>query len=200
MLRWKSSLLAIACLLVYLHLSIHCAYTRSQIITTANAFDLVISDTLSIQNDEEFVTFTVESGLLNGSNTNLDVDTGAGHLVFYAEDNCELEMELITERTISVSVVGCTIESTSDTNIFIITILSGNNVEISWGYNLESYADKYTVLAFGIVGVCMMVFAPVWGIRKILNDGLEVETVERVGYAILVFMIGLGLFITFLYW
>jgi len=65
---------------------------------------------------------------------------------------------------------------------------------------IPSYVDDYTVLAFGLVGIFLMIFSPTWAAWKIRKSGADVSTVERFGYAMLLFMVGLGLFITFLYW
>ena len=190
-----------ACFLIYLHLFIHVAViARSQIIQTSDTFDLLLtSGSLSIQNEQEFVTFAVVSGTWNGSQASLDVDTSNGHLTFYSNDSCSLEMQITTDRTINVVVSGVSISALNET-AFTITITTGQDVAISWGYNLESYTDEYTVLAFGLVGIGMMVFSPAWTIRKVLNEGVDVDSVEGIGYAVLIFIIGLGLFITFLYW
>jgi hypothetical protein len=80
-----------------------------------------------------------------------------------------------------------------------IIVESGNSVIITWNYPLYSYLD-YTTLFMGIGGVIMIIFSPMWMIHKIKEKGfLETETIERFGYCLIIFLIGFGLMITWLW-
>lgn len=56
----------------------------------------------------------------------------------------------------------------------------------------------YSLFAFGLAGICMMVFAPCW-VAKQFNRGMTEDLIERLGYAMLIFVVGLGMVIAWLW-
>lgn len=48
-------------------------------------------------------------------------------------------------------------------------------------------------------GIIMMIYAPSWVAWKIKKSGVTPDTVERMGYAMLIFLLGLGLFLSYIY-
>lgn len=63
----------------------------------------------------------------------------------------------------------------------------------------EIVVDKYFGLGLFIGGIILMIFAPSWVAWAIKKKGITPDTVERAGYAMLIFLIGLGLFLSYIY-
>ena len=64
---------------------------------------------------------------------------------------------------------------------------------------LPSYVDIYFGLGLFLGGIIMMIFAPSWVAWKVKKSGVTPDTVERLGYAMLIFLVGFGLFLSFIY-
>jgi hypothetical protein len=62
-----------------------------------------------------------------------------------------------------------------------------------------SLIGMYTTLGIGLSGVFLMCFAPSWVAWKIKKKGVDTDTIERFGYALLLFLVGFGLFIMWLW-
>ena len=62
-----------------------------------------------------------------------------------------------------------------------------------------SVVDLYTWLGIGLGGIALMVWSPAWVAWKIKKKGIDVDTVERIGFALVIFVMGFGLFISWLY-
>lgn len=174
-------------------------YSVSLLVQTQQSFDLRISDAIQFQNGDKFVIIAVESGVMNGTSATVNVNTSVGHLIFDAVDNATLALRLVSSDAMDVAVSGCTI-STLNSTAYRINIVTGNHIQISWRYMLPSFADQYTVLAFGLAGVALMAFSPTWAVWRYRKEGLDTGFIEGIGYSIILFVIGLGLFLTWLTW
>ena len=62
-----------------------------------------------------------------------------------------------------------------------------------------SVVDQYTWLGIGLGGIALMVWSPAWVAWKIKKKGIDVDTIERIGFALVIFVMGFGLFISWLY-
>ena len=62
-----------------------------------------------------------------------------------------------------------------------------------------TFIDKYFGLGLFIGGIIMMIYAPSWVAWKVKKSGVTPDTVERLGYAMLIFLVGFGLFLSFIY-
>lgn len=62
-----------------------------------------------------------------------------------------------------------------------------------------NFINEYFGLGLFLAGIVMMIYAPSWVAWKIKKSGVTPDTVERAGYAMLIFLMGFGLFITFIY-
>ena len=63
----------------------------------------------------------------------------------------------------------------------------------------KPFVDRYTMLGIGLAGLILMAWCPTWIALKFRKKGLEVETVETFGYAMLLFFVGFGFFIIWIY-
>ena len=63
----------------------------------------------------------------------------------------------------------------------------------------EPFVDRYTMVGIGLAGLILMAWCPTWIALKFRKKGLEVETIETMGYAMLLFFVGFGFFIIWIY-
>ena len=94
-----------------------------------------------------------------------------------------------------LSVSGASLTKIGEEQIYIANIQSGNNVVITWYYRLPSWIDDYTMLGIGLGGLVMMIFAPSWVALKIKKSGMDADSIERIGYGMLIFVFGFGMFL-----
>jgi len=64
---------------------------------------------------------------------------------------------------------------------------------------LDSWLDLYFMFGVGMVGLFMMVFAPTWVAFGLRRNVFQPDKIERIGKAVLIFIIGFGLFISWLW-
>lgn len=64
---------------------------------------------------------------------------------------------------------------------------------------VESWVGSYTLIGLGFGGLFLMVFAPTWVALMIRKKGITDESVERFGFAFLLFLVGFCLVITWLW-
>lgn len=62
-----------------------------------------------------------------------------------------------------------------------------------------SVVGQYTWLGIFMGGIVLMVWSPAWVAWKIKKKGIDPDTLERMGYALLLWLVGFGLFISWLY-
>jgi len=77
--------------------------------------------------------------------------------------------------------------------------------ELWWEYwdwrheEYDSWLDLYFMFGVGMAGLVMMAFAPTYLVFGIRKKSFGTETAERVGYCILIFCVGFGLFVSWLW-
>jgi len=64
---------------------------------------------------------------------------------------------------------------------------------------VPDYVSMYSMFCIGLSGLFLMVFSPTWVAWKIRKSGADVSTVERIGYGMLLFCVGFGLFVMWLW-
>lgn len=66
-------------------------------------------------------------------------------------------------------------------------------------YTLPDLTNLYTWIALFLAALFLMIWSPSWFAWKIKKVGVTVESIERLGYATLLFLVGFGLLIMCLY-
>lgn len=175
----------------------------------ASAYDLLVASgsgfntyislnhDIAFQSDYTF-TFHVESGELNGTNCGLSLYSNHGSFSFYSNNVTTLHAYTLDRDDVMFVSEGATYTGTNSS--FTVSVPASTTVTLAWDYYIESYVDKYTVLAMGLGGIFLMIFSPTWVAWKARKEGASVGTVERFGYGMLLFIIGFGLVITWLLW
>jgi len=143
--------------------------------------------------------FDVESGLWNGSSGTITVYKDRGTFSFYAENNTVLEVASPDAPSgIDLSVSGASYTQPSKFT-WLVTVTTNNTVTFVWNWRLVSWLDLYFMFGVGMSGLIMMVFAPSWVALGVRRNAFQVDKMERIGYAILIFCVGFGLFCCWLW-
>lgn len=143
----------------------------------------------------------VTEGILNGTSGNLRMWEREGELKFNAVNDSQIYLSSPdVEYGFDLSINGATGGFSNLGNFtWSANILTGDNIVILWSWRIESWVDQYTVLGIGLGGLILMVASPTWVALKIKKTGITADSIERIGYAILLFLIGFGLLIIWLW-
>jgi len=187
-------------LLVFQLIQFSRAYHNPIPLARGSGFNIVFSSgqTLAFQSDAT-LEIEVLSGFLNGSSGSLTLWNDRGRLMFSASDDSTIEVTSPNaEGGFDLTINGA---STTKTDRFTwnAVIKSGNTVTISWGWRIESWIDKYTMLALGFGGIILMVASPTWVALEIRKKGLDADSIQRGAYGMLLFCVGFGLLIMWLW-
>jgi len=155
-------------------------------------------DSLGFQGNNLLV-FDVKSGYWNGSSGSTTVYADRGKFSFYAENNTVLEVSSPDAISgIELSVSGASYTKTGKF-VWLVTITPNNTVSFVWNWRLTSWLDLYFMFGVGMSGLIMMVFAPSWVAMGVRRNAFETDKIERIGYALLIFCVGFGLFCCWLW-
>ena len=166
-------------------------------LVTGSDFDIYLANsTLNFQAAYD-VSFTCLSGVWNGTNSTLILRLETGSISFIALDDCTLFISTIADRGFSVQASGLTL--TQNNGNYSAVITSGPRVTISWRYLPWSAIDNYFMLGVGITGIVMLIAGPTWFARTFIKHGLDTETVEHLGYAMLFIIMGFGFMVVWLW-
>jgi len=187
-------------LILFLFQIIHSASSPT-LIVSASGFLIEVEEGLGLgfQGDNS-LSIDVTSGLLNGSSCSLSLYDRRGSLAFWARNNSILEITSPdAEEGFDLSVSGANNTTQSSKFIWEVGINTGNNVTIIWTWRIESWIGKYTMIALGFSGIGLMVFSPTWVAFMIRKKGLDADSFERMMYAMLIFCVGFGLLVMWLW-
>jgi len=149
--------------------------------------------------DDKSLVFDVKSGIWNGSSGYISVYSDGGTFRFYAQNNSVLEVSSPDAPSgMQLSVSGASYSKSSEF-VWLVTITSGNTVTFVWDWRTASWLDVYFLFGIGLTGIGLMCFAPVWAIFAIRKNAFHEDTMERIGICVILFAIGFGLFITWLW-
>lgn len=156
------------------------------------------SAVLNFKGVSSFIT-EVTSGLWNGTNCNLTITKAGGRMVFNAQNDSSLQVSTDALRQLQVTVIGAHLSLNRNTNIHSISWTSGNTVTISWGYATISIIDTYFMLGVGLAGIILIVAAPTWWALLFVKHGLDDDSMERLGYSMLLIILGFGFLVIWLW-
>jgi len=139
----------------------------------------------------------VDEGQINGT-CGIAIYRDRGIIQYAATHNVNLTINHDSYWGYDLIVSGATCQKASE-YVYTVSVTAGSIVTIQWHWRLESFIDNYMLLAMGIAGIVLMVSSPSWLALKIRKDGLDEETIERLAYAFLLFLIGFGLVIVWLW-
>jgi len=197
-LKKKGLILLILCSLLVLVLS-HKVLSSSLLVSGSN-FSLTFNagDSLTLCG-RNLLVFDVESGLWNGSSGAITVYNDRGRFSFYAENDTVLEVSSPDAPSgLDLSVSGASYTQPSKF-VWLVTITTNNTVTFVWNWRLPSWLDLYFMFGVGMAGLIMMVFAPAWVAMGVRRNAFQVDKIERIGYAVLIFCVGFGLFCCWLW-
>lgn len=190
-------------LLVLLLLSLLVIFVRGQSlipIISGSIFSLTFpsGDSLSLQGNYALF-FDVKNGLWNGSSGVITVYADRGRFSFYAENDSVIEVSSPDAPSgIDFGVSGAS-SSQTDKFVWLVTVTSGNIVTFTWNWRIVSWLNLYFMFGVGMTGIILMVFAPTWVAFGLRKKAFDPDKIERIGIALLIFCIGFGLFISWLW-
>jgi len=174
-------------------------HSPSPLLASGSGFPVETSGSIAFQSDST-LQIDVLTGLLNSSSASLSLYARTGTFSFNNVNDSIIQVTSPdAEGGFEIDINGAT--QTIETGRFIhrVTILTGDVVTITWGWRLESWIGKYTMFALGMGGLILMVASPTWGIWTFKKKGLDPDSFERLAYAFIIFCIGFGLLIMWLY-
>jgi len=146
----------------------------------------------------ETVTLTITSGLLSSTTNALKLTRSDGYFHFTAINNTQIKITY--EGVDQVFVSGDQNKGNrliySDTTI---TVLTGNNVQISWHFQPWSLIDNYFMLGVGLTGIIMLIAGPTMFARTFIKHGLDSDSIEWLGYSMLMVVMGFGFLVVWLW-
>ncbi len=144
--------------------------------------------------------FLVTSGTWDAYRVNMTVYPDWGIIYFLPTQDVNITVTTIgtSEVALSVSGEGSNITKVSETE-WKISFSQPYSSSISWASKVISYIDLYTMMAVGLVGVCMMVTVPTWVAWHAKDHGLDMITWDRIFLGMVFFFIGMGLFLVWIW-
>lgn len=143
------------------------------------------------------IDFECVTGAWNATNGTLSVWLERGSISFIPVDNCTLDIGTIADREFQVECSGATL--TKSEGNYTATISSGPRVTISWRFLPWSLIDNYFMFGVGLTGIIMLIAGPTWFARTFIKHGLDTETIEHLGYAMLLLVMGFGFVVVWLW-
>lgn len=144
-----------------------------------------------------YVEFECVSGEWNGTNANLTVRTHSGSLAFIPVDNCTLDIGTVSDRTMLVTASNATLIKINGN--YSAAVLNGSRIVFTWRFLQWSLIDNYFMLGVGLTGIIMIVAAPTMLARTFIKTGLSDVTIEWIGYAMLMMIMGFGFLVVWLW-
>jgi len=190
-------------ILVFLFLIFITAFTvtvkvkADSLIASGSGFTLYFVDSALTFQQYSNVEFDCVSGVWNATNGTLTVRTDSGTLSFIPVDNCTLNIGTTADRELQVSSSEVSLVRTEGN--YTATILSGARVTISWRYLPWSMIDNYFMLGVGLTGIIMLIAGPTMFARTFIKHGLDDVSVEWIGYAMLMMVMGFGFLVVWLW-
>jgi hypothetical protein len=148
------------------------------------------NSTVIFQNDvvdlDKFLNLTVLDGTFNGTG-NLIMHMDSGVLNINANTNSTLELSSSLNCQIYVNI-----------NVYSVTsgpvsITQGQTYQISWRW-VVYVPFEFAWIFIGMIGIFLMIFGTIFGAYKMKHG----EFAEGIGWALILFVIGLGLLIAWL--
>jgi len=163
------------------------------------AIEFSTGEALALQGDDTLQIEVLE-GVLNSSSNYILMYDRRGEFRFVALNDSTLEVSSPdAEAGFDIEILGANQTTRTDRFTFQSVIKSGDTVRILWNWRIEDWISKYTMLSIGIGGLVLMVASPTWGVWVIRKKGLDPDSIERVMYAFLLFCVGFGLLVMWLW-
>jgi len=190
-------------LIVFLFLTFITAFTltmkvkANSLLASGSGFTLYFVDSALTFQQYSNVEFDCVSGTWNATNATLSVWIDKGTVSFIPVDNCTLNIGTIADRDFQVTSLRASL--TKSEGNYTATILSGARVTISWRYLPWSLIDNYFMLGVGLTGIIMLIAGPTMFARTFIKHGLDEDSVEWIGYAMLMMVMGFGFLVVWLW-
>jgi hypothetical protein len=162
---------------------------------------------LAFQYDPQFFYIENIGALLNGTDATLRLTPDGGTLAFLNDatttvliwaENCSDGLDVSISGSPDFIQTG-TLPDSELPGEWTATFPAATSISITWSWRLESYIDKYTMLGIGLFGVGLIFFACIWATLGFRKWGFDIESVSRLDIAFIVFLIGMGFILVWLW-
>jgi hypothetical protein len=171
---------------------------RAYVLGTCN-FHFNVGESFSFQGiDNDTVIFTVMNGTLDTTDSTVQIYASMGRVVFNSSSVATLNFTSLNPMNLRLSVDGKS-NFAKIGNSYIMSVPLGADMIIQWQFYPPDFLGDYFLLGEGLVGVGLMIFSPAWVTWEIKKHGVTQTAIERFGYAILLFIVGFGLIIMYLW-
>jgi hypothetical protein len=171
---------------------------RAYVLGTCN-FHFHASEGFSFQGvDNDTVIFTVMNGTLDTTDSTVQIYASMGRVVFNSSSIATLNFTSLNPENLRLSVDGKS-NFAQIGNSYIMSVPLAADMIIQWQFYPPDFLGDYFLLGEGLVGVGLMIFSPAWVTWEIKKHGVTQEAIERFGYAMLLFIVGFGLVIMYLW-
>jgi len=154
---------------------------------------------LAFQGDDS-LQVEVLSGIWNSSSNYILTYNDGGQLTFVALNDTTLEVcSPDVEGGFNIQIIGANQTTHLGNLTYNMVVKSGDNVNILWNWRIESWIGKYTMFALGLSGLILMVASPSWVAYQLRKGGIKPEDFERTMYGLLLFCVGFGLLVMWLW-
>jgi len=167
------------------------------LLASGTDFNIYFEDSSLIFQADYTVSFDCITGVWNATNGTLTLRTESGSISFIPVDNCSLDIGTVADREFNVQCSGASLTKSNGNYSAVIT--SGPRVTITWRYLPWSLIDNYFMLGVGLTGIVMLITGPTWFARTFVKHGLDTETIEHLGYAMLFVVLGFGFVVVWLW-
>ena len=198
-LRFKTKILTVFLLLSLFSIALYRTYANGAVLISGSNFNIETAGSIGFQS-QYTLDMEVTSGIMNGTNGKLGVTMRTGSLSFDSYDDCTLELSSAdAPQGFRLDTSG--VESTAMLGDFVYETVfkSGKRIVLTWSWNQPSFVDIYFMLGVGLSGIIMMIFAPTWVAFAIIHKAYDAETAKRFGMAMLIFIIGFGMVVCWLW-
>lgn len=171
------------------------------------------NQTLCLGTPDNVVNITVTSGAINSSSSHyLVMSDGSGAFGFRSTDNATLRFEALGYNStldrfeigetasygFQLKTVGAT-KNKVTRYIYTLGLSSNTTVNLNWRFTKPTFFDIYLLLGIGVAGAIIMIVAVCWLAYSIRKHGfLHEDTFQRGYYSLLLFVVGLGMVLSWL--
>jgi len=199
----RCSNLSLVFLIVFLSLTILVSSrSRTEAYTTVisgSGFSIEIADSIGFTT-EYTLDIEVISGFWNGTNGTITATTRRGVLAFESTNATTLELSSVdSEHGFRLDTEGVESSSSLGNSTYRTVIATANHIVLVWSWNQPSFIDLWFMFGVGMTGIAMMILGPFYLAKGVVKNAYSSDTAQRLGWAALLFIIGFGLVVCWLW-
>lgn len=141
----------------------------------------------------DWLILDVITGDLNSSSTRISLYENRGYVVLNLVETCYLTVSAENGESYQLSVSGGPRIMTGSRGVYEVRFTTTGQKQLSWSWRSLVSAVSYTETALGFSGLFMMMIGPAYTAKTIRSNFTE-STGQHIGYGLILFLLGFGLF------